>query len=44
MVVVVVVVRVLLLYVSDQFWFIVVTKRYKGGVKTPHHQHSVVAV
>ena len=30
--------------VSDQFWFIVITKRYKGGVKTPHHQHSVVAV
>ena len=34
----------LLLYVSDQFWFIVITKRYKGGWDTDQHQHSVVAV
>ena len=32
------------LYVSDQFWFIVITKRYKGGANTLHHQHYVVAV
>ena len=34
----------LVVYVSDQFWFIVVTKKYKGGVHTDQHQHSVVAV